>query len=202
MKRKFLEDLGLEKEAVDKIMAENGNDINAAKGELTSVQDQLKTAQATIAERDTQLQTLSTSAGDNEALKLQIAQLQEENHKKDAEYQEQLKDIKLTNAIKLAIADKAQDCDLVAGLFDKSKLIMGDDGNITGLDDQISALKESKKFLFKEEKAEPAKPAPGFRIGAGNSTTGSTHPGQSEQKLSMKEAIAAKIQSQTGQVKE
>ena len=33
MKRKFLEDLGLEKEAIDKIMAENGNDVNAAKAD-------------------------------------------------------------------------------------------------------------------------------------------------------------------------
>ena len=31
MKRKFLEDLGLEKEAIDKIMAENGADIEAEK---------------------------------------------------------------------------------------------------------------------------------------------------------------------------
>ena len=37
MKRKFLEDLGLEKEAIDKIMAENGNDVNAAKAEFTKL---------------------------------------------------------------------------------------------------------------------------------------------------------------------
>jgi len=34
MKRKFLEDLGLEKDIVDKIMAENGNDINAEKAKV------------------------------------------------------------------------------------------------------------------------------------------------------------------------
>ena len=33
MKRKFLEDLGLEKDAIDKIMAENGSDVNAAKAD-------------------------------------------------------------------------------------------------------------------------------------------------------------------------
>jgi len=30
MQRKFLEDLGLEKEVIDKIMTENGNDVNNA----------------------------------------------------------------------------------------------------------------------------------------------------------------------------
>ena len=31
MKREFLQELGLEKEAIDKIMAQNGMDINEAK---------------------------------------------------------------------------------------------------------------------------------------------------------------------------
>ena len=33
MKRKFLEDLGLQKEAIDSIMAENGKDLEAVKAE-------------------------------------------------------------------------------------------------------------------------------------------------------------------------
>ena len=37
MKRKFLEDLGLTKEQVDAVMAENGSDIEAAKGDLAAV---------------------------------------------------------------------------------------------------------------------------------------------------------------------
>ena len=35
MKRKFLEDMGLSKEQVDNIMAENGRDIEAIKKEIT-----------------------------------------------------------------------------------------------------------------------------------------------------------------------
>ena len=37
MKRKFLEDLELEKEVIDKIMAENGNDINVAKADYETM---------------------------------------------------------------------------------------------------------------------------------------------------------------------
>lgn len=44
MKRKFLEDLGLEKEAIDKIMAENGNDVNAAKADYEALKQQLEAA--------------------------------------------------------------------------------------------------------------------------------------------------------------
>ncbi len=153
MKRKFLEDLGLEKEAIDKIMAENGNDVNTAKADYDSLKQQLDAANMQIQERDIQLETLKNSTGDMEALKQQIASLQSDNQATKEKYEAAMKDLKLSTAIKLALGDSAQDADLVAGLFDKSKLIMSDDGKITGLDEQMKALKKEKAFLFKEEKA-------------------------------------------------
>ena len=153
MKRKFLEDLGLEKETIDKIMAENGNDVNAAKADYDSLKQQLDAANMQIQERDTQLENLKNSTGDMEALKQQIVSLQSDNQATKERYEADMKDLKLSTAIKLALGDSAQDADLVAGLFDKSKLIMSDDGKITGLDEQMKALKKEKAFLFKEEKA-------------------------------------------------
>ena len=153
MKRKFLEDLGLEKEAIDKIMAENGNDVNAAKADYDSLKQQLDAANMQIQERDTQLENLKNSTDDMEALKQQIVSLQSDNQATQERYEADMKDLKLSTAIKLALGDSAQDADLVAGLFDKSKLIMSDDGKITGLDEQMKALKKEKAFLFKEEKA-------------------------------------------------
>lgn len=153
MKRKFLEDLGLEKEAIDKIMAENGNDVNAAKADYDSLKQQLDAANMQIQERDTQLENLKNSTGDMEALKQQIVSLQSDNQATKERFEADMKDLKLSTAIKLALGDSAQDADLVAGLFDKSKLIMSDDGKITGLDEQMKALKKEKAFLFKEEKA-------------------------------------------------
>ena len=75
MKRKFLEDLGLEKEAIDKIMAENGNDVNAAKADYDSLKQQLDAANMQIQERDTQLENLKNSTGDMEALQQLIVSL-------------------------------------------------------------------------------------------------------------------------------
>ena len=84
--------------------------------------------------------------------------MQTANKASATEYETKLKDLQFSNAIKLAIADKAQDVDLVAGLFDKSKLILGDDGKITGLDEQVKTLQESKAFLFKTAAAPGYKP--------------------------------------------
>lgn len=118
--------------------------------EVKQAKKQLETD---VKDRDIQLETLKKSVGDNATLKQQIEQLQNDNKKKDEEYQAELKDLKLTNAIKLAITDSAQDIDLVTGLIDKSKLILSEDGKVTGLDEQVTGLKESKSFLFKSEES-------------------------------------------------
>ncbi|CEQ14841.1 phage scaffolding protein [Paraclostridium sordellii] len=123
------------------------------KTKFDEVKQAKKQLETDVKDRDTQLETLKKSVGDNSTLKQQIEQLQNDNKKKDEEYQAELKDLKLTNAIKLAITDSAQDIDLVTGLIDKSKLILSEDGTVTGLDEQITGLKESKSFLFKSEES-------------------------------------------------
>lgn len=152
MKRKLLEDLGLEKEAIDKIMAENGNDVNAAKADYDTLKQQLDAAKQQVQERDGQLEQLKNATGDVEAMKQQIAALQAENASAKEKYESDLKELKLTAAIKLAIGTSAHDADLVAGLFDKGKLVLNDDGTVSGLEEQIKAVKKDKAFLFKEEK--------------------------------------------------
>lgn len=137
------------------------------KTRFDEVNEDNKNLKATVKENATQLETLKNSAGDNEALKKQIETLQADNKKKDDDYQAKLKDLQLSNAIKLAIAGKVQEENIVSGLFDKSKLILGDDGKVTGLDEQLKDLKESKAFLFKEEKpADTNEPKPGFHVGS------------------------------------
>lgn len=151
MKRKFLEDLGLEKEVIDKIMTENGIDINAVKSEQESLKQQLEAVNQQLSERDDQLEDLKKNSGDNAELKTQLETLQAENKAAKEQYEADMKNLKLETAIKLAVGETAHDIDLVAGLFDKSTLVLSEDGKISGLEEQLKALKESKCFLFKEE---------------------------------------------------
>lgn len=132
------------------------------KTRFDEVNDAKKQLETDIKERNTQLETLKTTAGDAAALNAQITQLQADNSKKDTEYQTQLKDLQLSNAIKLAVTGKAHDEDLLTGLIDKTKLILGEDGKIVGLDEQITSLKEGKAFLFKAETTDPTT-TPGFQ---------------------------------------
>lgn len=119
------------------------------KSRFNEVNEEKKTLQTTIADRDKQLETLKKNSGDAEGLKKQIEQLQADNKKAKDEAEAKLKDLQFANAIKLAIVEKAQDVDIVSGLFDKTKLILGEDGKVTGLTEQVEALKKNKAFLFK-----------------------------------------------------
>ena len=105
-----------------------------------------------IKERDKQLETLKKTAGDKEKLEATIKQLQEDNKSAKTKYETDLKNLRIDSAVKLKLSGTAQDVDIVAGLIDKTKLIVSDDGTVAGLDEQINPLKQSKPFLFKNDK--------------------------------------------------
>ena len=69
--------------------------------------------------------------------------------KSEQTHKEQIDKLKKETAIKTAIADKAQDIDIVAKLFDMDKITVDEDGKVSGVDEQLTAMQESKKFLFK-----------------------------------------------------
>lgn len=149
--------LGLTEELATKAAEESKKELETyiPKHRFDEVNTENKTLKGTIKENEVQLENLKKSTGDSAALQAQIQKLQDDNKAAQIKYETELKETKLNGAIKLALSGKAQDEDLVAGLFDKSKLILGDDGKITGLDEQLKSLQESKAFLFKQEETQP-----------------------------------------------
>lgn len=129
------------KELEGYVPKEKLTEAEAAKGQL----------EKDLASRDKQLEEIKKSSGDNTALQEQITTLQAENKAAKEQYAAELKELKLTTAIKLAMAGKVHDEDIAVGLVDKSKLILSEDGKVTGLEEQLKTLKESKAFLFKPD---------------------------------------------------
>ena len=105
-----------------------------------------------------ELDKIKGSVGNNEDLQRQIGTLQDELKKKEKAYADEIAEMKMTNAIQAAIASQVQDAGIVTGLLDRSKLILTDDGKVTGLEDQLKGLKETKAFLFKEGETYPSVP--------------------------------------------
>lgn len=113
-------------------------------------------AEGLVKERDKQLEDLKKV--DAAGLKAEIEKLQGENKTAKEKYDADLKDVKLTNALKFALAGKVHDPEIVISLLDKSKVVLDEKDNVkSGLDEQLKPLEESKGFLFTEKKKEDPK---------------------------------------------
>ena len=196
---KALNIAGLSDEDAKKIADASAKELKTyiPKTRFDEVNEAKKTAEGQVKTLTKDLETAKANAGDNKDLKNQLeAAIQKQKDDKKA-FDEQMKEMQISNAIKLAIADRAHDTDLVAGLFDKTKSILGDDGKVTGLDEQLKDLQENKAFLFKPVENTDPKPQPGFKFGNPNPNP-TPEPGQ---RPSMKDAIAARLHAQMGQTK-
>lgn len=169
MKRKDLENLGLEKEVIDKIMDWNGTDIEAEKAKIVKVES----------ERDNYKEQLDTATEELEKFKdvkpdeLQatIEKLQNDLKAKDDEYAAKEADRVFTDTLKDAI--KA-----AGGRNDKAIMALLDIDALKASKDQtedikkaLETTKESDAYLFgKEEPINNAVGATGTPGGADSTT--------------------------------
>ncbi|SEN98038.1 Phage minor structural protein GP20 [Peptostreptococcus russellii] len=157
------------KEEIIKSIKKGIGENFVSKADFNAKNEMVKTLEQTVKDRDGQLETLKNSKEDTETLKATIETLQKENQANEENYQADIKAMKLDSAIKIAIAGKVHDEELVSGLFNKDTLIVGDDGNIIGLDEQLKGLQKDKAFLFKakDESSNDISSGVDFKFGAG-----------------------------------
>ena len=117
------------------------------KSRFDEVNTEKKNLEASKTTLEGQLETLKKATGDTDALKAQITQLQEDNKAKDEVHAAELEEIKIDTAIKDKLTDTKYP-DLLATKFDKSKLVVGTDGAVSGIDEQLTGIKETYKDLF------------------------------------------------------
>ncbi|WP_312448452.1 phage scaffolding protein [Lacrimispora sp.] len=113
------------------------DEVNTAKADL----------EGQVKDRDKQLKDIKDAAKDSEALQTKIAELEETNKQTKTDYEGRIKDMKLTSTIK----DQLTDCkypELVADKIDRSKLILAEDGSVSGLSEQLKGVRDTYKELF------------------------------------------------------
>lgn len=96
----------------------------------------------------TQLNEANQKAGSVDELNAKITQLTQDVTDRDAKLASLSTDYDIKDALRAA---KARDVDIVFGLLDRSK-ITSKDGKLLGADEQIKAIRDSKGFLFEDEK--------------------------------------------------
>ena len=119
------------------------------KRELEIAQQAKETLELQVKENAKQLNTLKKSAGDTEKLTQTIADLQESNKKAKADYEAQLRDLRIGYAVDSALTDaKAKNVKAVKALLDMDAIEIGENGKVKGLSSQIKKLTESDDTAF------------------------------------------------------
>lgn len=124
---------------------------------------EIEELKAEITNRDNQIVELQNSAKDDSELQKELEEVKQSN----AEWQDKYKQSQLNNAVKLAVAKDANDADDILAFINKDELELQDDGTVKGLDKAIETLKESKPYLFADNKPVGNKPADGETMQTG-----------------------------------
>lgn len=154
MKREDLISWGLTDEQVKKVMAGLDGDF-VTKTRFNEVNEENKTLKQSVSDRDKQLNDLKKSSGDNAELKAQIEELQKKNTEQAKAHAAEMAQLKLDNAVDTALtAAGAKNSKAVKALLDMSKVKLGEDGKLSGWDEQISAVQKSDSYLFNAKQPE------------------------------------------------
>jgi len=154
MKREFLKELGIEDEVIDKIMTENGKDIEALKtqaGALTAERDGLKEQLAAANEQIEGFKEL-----DIDGIKAAADEWKQKAEQAERDRDEKIAGLRFDHALEKQLGGaKAKDAGILMGLLNRDGLKLTEDGKILGLEEQLSKIKEEKGFLFEEEEETP-----------------------------------------------
>lgn len=144
--------MGIAENVAQKVIDEIIDGNYVPKSRFNEINEKAKNLETQVADRDKQLEDLKKSSGDNEALKKQIETLQQTNAAQKKDYEGQIAKIRLDNAIDSALGGSgAKNVNVVRGVLDLTKIKLGSDGKLSGLDEQITALQKSDAYLFESK---------------------------------------------------
>ena len=138
MKREFLRKLNLEEDVIDKIMAQAGQENDDYRDQISKQTEAIKAKEARILELEKAYEPFKD---------VNIEELKAAPEKIKAEYEGQIKQIKVESLIK----DKLKDTkypDLLLGKFDVTKVDFDESGKPKGIDEQYEAIKKQYSDMF------------------------------------------------------
>ena len=145
--------LGAPEELAKKIAGESAKELEgyvekSKYSEIETAKKQLEEGNKTLTK---QLEEIKKSAGDNAELKKQIEDMQVANKAKEKEYADSIAKLKIDNAVDMALLGAgSKNNKAVKALLNLEKAVLGEDGKVVGLDEQLKNLRkaEDSSFLF------------------------------------------------------
>ena len=145
---------GLSEDTLDKIIIEHGKDIESHKTKLTAAEAERDTVRTQLEDASKTIKIFNGMTPE------QVKQTSEEWKVKHdqavADGESKVKQLKQQHALEAALqAENVHDVADILPHLKMDKIVFDDDGRPTaGLTEQLTPLKESKKYLFKDPSAE------------------------------------------------
>lgn len=151
MKTDFLKNLGIEDQSViNQIMAENGKDIAHEKGKASSLQEKIDALTNDLAERDSTIADLKKLEGSDATiatLNERIKTLENEATAAKTKYDSDIKGVKKGYLTDEYLREHgAKSIKMAKALLDMDKIDLDDEGKITGLEEQLTALADTDDY--------------------------------------------------------
>lgn len=122
------------------------------KGKFNELTESKKVSDKALEDANKTLEELKKNAGLSDEYKKQIEELKTANSKAQEDFKAQLKQMKLDTAIDNALTTaKARNTKAVRALLDTSKIVMSDDGTISGIKEQLETIAKENDFLFETQ---------------------------------------------------
>lgn len=155
MKRKFLEDLGLEEEAITKIMAENSKDLTGLKAKVDDLTEQLAVKDETIKQKGEKIAEFE---------KIDIEEIKKQAREEGkAEGSKEIQEFKRQNAIDKEYSKefeidgkkyKVKDKKALQGYIDNEK-VKFENEQVSGLVEQFPEIVKTSPYLFETDTKTP-----------------------------------------------
>ena len=153
MKTDFLKDLGLEKDVIDKIMAETGKDIEGYKAQVSQLETEKANLTQQLGDANTQIEGFRSL--DVEGIKAAADEYKAKFEASEKKAKADIEKLQFEHALTGALSSaKAKNEKAVAALLDIDALKL-ENGTIIGLEEQIKQLKADNDYLFESDAPAP-----------------------------------------------
>lgn len=145
MTREELKALGIDGETLEKVIDLHGKDVERYK----TVEQENQSLKAQLEANADSIKQLEEKAKGNDVLTAQIEELKKANAKAKEEYENNISQIKIDNAIDSFLSEKkAKNKVAVKSLLDLEKVKLDEKGEVTGLNEQWDNLYKGNEYMF------------------------------------------------------
>lgn len=164
--KKVREDAALTEEQVEDELNKILPEAWIPKSKFNELTEAEKLAKSQLEQTNKQLEELKKGSTLTEEQKKQLETLKTQLEEQKATHETEVKKLRMNHAIETELSKaKAKNLKAARALLDESKIVLGEDGTIAGLKEQLEAMQKDNAYLFETTTPPANKPSFGGPTG-------------------------------------